>query len=172
MYNDVYYITTGEENVYILDKELLFQSEFFKTTIEGDKEEKNIRIEHLNDEVFIRVLEFMTYHKNKVPSIIKKPIKHENMIDNVNDPWDAWFIDDVDDNPKLLYKLIETANYLDIQPLLDLACCKVATFGLNVHPSEYAKLLGTPIKILTEDDERMISEDLKWIKTERSLNIN
>lgn len=48
---------------------------------------------------------------------IERPLKSVNMGENVS-AWDADFIN-VDDTT--LYKLIFAANYLMIQPLLDLA---------------------------------------------------
>lgn len=48
---------------------------------------------------------------------IEKPLKSNNMEENVG-VWDAKFID-VDDTE--LYKIVTAANYLMIQPLLDLA---------------------------------------------------
>ena len=50
---------------------------------------------------------------------IEKPLKSDNMVENVG-PWDAEFID-MDDAS------VSAANYLMIQPLLDLAypaCCE------------------------------------------------
>lgn len=48
---------------------------------------------------------------------IEKPLKSNNMAENVS-AWDANFID-LDDTA--LYKIVNAANYLMIQPLLDLA---------------------------------------------------
>ena len=48
---------------------------------------------------------------------IEKPLKSNNMVENVG-AWDAEFInmDDI-----TLFKIVNAANYLMIQPLLDLA---------------------------------------------------
>lgn len=54
---------------------------------------------------------------------IEKPLKSDNMVENVG-PWDAEFID-MDDAS--IFQLVSAANYLMIQPLLDLAypaCCE------------------------------------------------
>ena len=48
---------------------------------------------------------------------IEKPLKSNNMVDNVG-AWDAEFINMDDIN---LFKIVNAANYLMIQPLLDLA---------------------------------------------------
>ena len=48
---------------------------------------------------------------------IEKPLKSNNMVENVG-AWDAEFINMDDIN---LFKIVNAANYLMIQPLLDLA---------------------------------------------------
>ncbi len=95
----------------------------------------------------------MTYHVDNLPKEIEKPLKSANMTEVVP-KWDADFVD-VDQ--ELLFELIlvchttppphheisphsphravlllcvcvvQAANYMDIKPLLDLTCAKVAS---------------------------------------------
>ncbi len=61
-------------------------------------------------------------------AIVEKPLKSNKMGDVCKDPWDAKFIDDVDNRSRQqLYDIILAANYLDIRSLLHLGCAKVAS---------------------------------------------
>lgn len=57
---------------------------------------------------------------------IEKPLKSDNMVENVG-PWDAEFID-MDDAS--IFQLVSAANYLMIQPLLDLHILLVVKRGV------------------------------------------
>ena len=65
----------------------------------------------------------MKYHIANPAKEIEKPLKSANMNEVVSQ-WDA---DYVDIDQELLFELILAANYMDIKPLLDLTCAKVAS---------------------------------------------
>lgn len=79
-----------------------------------------------------------TYYIDTPMKEIEKPLKSNNMVENVG----AWYAEFIDMDDTSLYKLVNAANYLMIQPLLDLAypfpCYsnKVPLFALalRLHP--------------------------------------
>jgi len=72
--------------------------------------------------VLQKVIEYLKYHDQNPPKEIRKPLLGK--LEDVVDEWDVKFVDVEQD---LLFKLILTANYMDIKPLLNLACAKVAS---------------------------------------------
>ena len=83
-------------------------------------------------------LEFMTHHAYKRLPEIERPLKSVELKDLVPE-WDAAFVDlELEE----LYQLILAADFLDIKPLLDLACAKVATFIKGKTTVELRKVLN------------------------------
>lgn len=69
-------------------------------------------------------MEYCTYHKDHAPEAITKPLRSANLAEcNVCE----WDIDFVSIDKEILFELILAANYMDIRPLLDLCCAKVAS---------------------------------------------
>ena len=57
------------------------------------------------------------------PPEIDKPLSHNDMAQVV----DQWHADYVNVDQELLFEIVMAANYLDIKPLLELSCAKVAS---------------------------------------------
>jgi S-phase kinase-associated protein 1 len=111
-------------------------SGLIQTALDGDEDCKIINLKSIEAPVINKVIEYMNHYECKKPKDIEKPLSSTNMEDAV-DKWDADFID-VDQ--KMLFKLVLAANYLDIQPLLELSCAKVGSFMVQRTPKEIRKI--------------------------------
>jgi len=81
-----------------------------------------------NGEILDLVIRFMTYYVKDPMIKIDKPIISHNIGDNVQ-RWYASFIMNMPED--ILYRIVNIANYMDIQPLLDLSCAAVACSVIN-----------------------------------------
>jgi len=72
--------------------------------------------------------------------------------------WDADFVD-VDQ--ELLFELILAANYMDIKPLLDLTCAKVASMIKGKTPEQIRKTFNITNDFTPEEEEAVRAEN-KW----------
>merc|ERR1712109_267376 len=88
---------------------------------------------------------------------IEKPLKSANMQEVVAS-WDADFVD-VDH--ELLFELILAANYMDIKPLLDLSCAKVASMIKGKTPEEIRKTFNI-VNDFTPEEEMQVREENRW----------
>ncbi len=70
-----------------------------------------------------KIVEYMEHYKDAKPPEIEKPLRSSKM-EQVVPEWDAKFVDAPQET---LFELILGANYMDIKPLLDLTCAKVAS---------------------------------------------
>ncbi|CAJ0753960.1 16787_t:CDS:2 [Entrophospora sp. SA101] len=107
----------------------------------------------------------------KVERIIaEKSILLKNMLDDVGekrhvsstaddiDDWDAEFCK-VDQGT--LFELILAANYLDIKPLLDLACKTVANMIKSKSPEEIRRTFNIENDFTPEEEEQVRKEN-EW----------
>mmetsp|Transcript_6882 Transcript_6882/g.874 ORF Transcript_6882/g.874 Transcript_6882/m.874 type:complete len:84 (+) Transcript_6882:248-499(+) len=72
--------------------------------------------------------------------------------------WDSAF---VDIEQEVLFELILAANYLDIKPLLDLTCAKVASMIKGKSPEEIRRTFGIE-NDFTPEEEAQIREENRW----------
>ena len=74
--------------------------------------------------VLRKVLDYCEKYKTENPPEIEKPLKSTNLAEVVPE-FDAKYIDI--ENLEEIFDIILAANYLDIKPLLDLSCAKIAS---------------------------------------------
>lgn len=72
--------------------------------------------------------------------------------------WDAAF---VSVEQELLFELILAANYMDIRPLLDLTCSKVASMIKGKTPEDIRRTFNIE-NDFTPDEENQVREENKW----------
>merc|ERR1711964_302575 len=132
-------------------------SELVKTMWEGDKEELEIPLPNVKSAILKKVIEYMKYHHTNPAKEIEKPLKSANMREVVNE-WDATF---VEIDQETLFELILAANYMDIKPLLDLTCAKVASMIKGKSPEEIRKKFNIQNDFTPEEEEAVRAEN-KW----------
>jgi len=104
------------------------------------------------------VLEYCQHYKSDNPPDIEKPLKSTNMMDVVPE-FDAKYIDI--ENLEEIFEIILAANYLDIKPLLDLSCAKIASLIKGKTPEEIRKTFNIQ-NDFTPEEENQIREENKW----------
>lgn len=150
-------LQSHEKDEFTLKKRVALQSELVKTMWEGDKAETTIPVPNVRTSTLKRVVEFMEYHHNVKAKEIEKPLKSANMHEVVPE-WDANF---VEMDQESLFELILAANYMDIKPLLDLTCAKVASMIKGKTPEEIRKRFNIQNDFTPEEEEAVRAEN-KW----------
>lgn len=131
-----YCVVTSDDIKFILTKEEIVLAKLLETANRNyfKNEDMPLPIPSVHSSVMSKIVVYMKYHS-------KNPILENNTPDkltscsfkeNIKCEWDVEFIENtVMGNPETakdnLYSLIRAANYMDIQPLLQLACTKVAS---------------------------------------------
>jgi len=150
-------LVSQEEEKFEVPRKVALMSELVKTMVEGDKEEKEIPLPNVKATTLSKVVEYMKYHCENPAKEIEKPLKSANMAEVVPQ-WDADFVD-VDQ--ELLFELILAANYMDIKPLLDLTCAKVASMIKGKTPEQIRKAFNIQNDFTPEEEEAVRAEN-KW----------
>ena len=124
-------IISKENESFTISKEVSQLSELLKTILEDEKENE-IYLKIVSSQYLKKVIEFMNYYSSNPFEEIQKPLKSPNLKDFLSD----WYISFLDIDNDTLFELISVSNYLDIKPLLDLTCAKVATMIKGKDTSE------------------------------------
>lgn len=103
-------------------------SVFIKSVIGDDDidEDTTIPLPNVRSSILKKVIEFCTHYLTpgqKMPRIAKPLISED--LSQCGIP--AWYVDFVDQEQVVLFDFILAAEYLNIEPLLDLTCAKVGS---------------------------------------------
>jgi len=150
-------LVSQEEEKFQVSKKVALMSELVKTMVEGDKEEKEIPLPNVKGTTLAKVIEYMKHHADNPAKEIEKPLKSPHLPDVVSQ-WDADF---VEVEQELLFELILAANYMDIKPLLDLTCAKVASMIKGRTPEQIRKTFNIQNDFTPEEEEAVRAEN-KW----------
>jgi len=93
-----------------------------------DKHATVIPIPIASTELLQIVVKYMNSHKGVSPAEIAKPLRSADMKNLTSNVEDIELVTTLaNTNRQALYDLTLVANYMDIKPLLNLACAKIAT---------------------------------------------
>jgi len=155
--NETLFLVAQDGQKFPVAKRIATMSELVSTMAEGDKEERDIPLSNVKADILERVIRWMTYHENNPMKDIDKPLKSANMHEVVGD-FDADFVDVGQD---ILFELILAANYMDIKPLLDLTCAKVASLIKGKTPEQIRKTFNI-VNDFTPEEEEAVRAENRW----------
>ena len=101
--------------------------------------------------------DFLIFRRDNPAPEIEKPLRSNNL----NDVISPFYADFVNLDQEVLFELILAANYLDIKPLLELSCAKVASLIKNRTIPEIRKFFNIE-NDFTPEEEAQIMEENKW----------
>ena len=114
-----------------------------------DNEGEEIPLANVKRPILEKVIEFCVHSIDHAPPEIDKPLVSTDMA-SVTDPWHAEYINL---DQEVLFELIMASNYLDIKPLLELACAKVATMIKNKSVPEIRKFFNIENDFSPEEEQ-------------------
>lgn len=124
---------------------------------EDDEDDHEVPLVNVKRHVLQKVIEYCNHHVDSPPKEITKPLTSSDLSVLVSE-WDSKFVA-VDQ--ELLFELILAANYMDIKPLLDLTCAKVASMIKGKTPEEIRRTFNIE-NDFTPDEENQVREENKW----------
>ena len=133
------------------------RSLLIKGMIDDSGVEEEIPLPNVKKNILEKVVSFCLHLRENSPPEIEKPLKSAN-ISEVTTPW---YADYINLDQEALFDLILAANYLDIKPLLDLSCAKVASLIKNKSIQEIRRFFSIE-NDFTPEEEAQIMEENKW----------
>ena len=126
--------------------------------IEEGEQDEELPLPNVKTQILRKVVEYCEYHKEKAPEAITKPLRSANLAECNVSEWDIAF---VSIDKEVLFELILAANYMDIRPLLDLCCAKVASM-IRGKSVEQIRAEFNIVNDFTPEEEARIREENKW----------
>jgi len=153
-------LISSEKNIFKVPANILCVSNMISVMLDNvnfdnenlEDDEREIPLFNVNEKCLIKIIEFMKQHHVEKMKDIEKPLNSDSLEDIVQ----KWYADFINVDDDFLYSLINAANYMDIRPLLNLGCAKVALSIKNKPPEEIRKIFNL--------DEK--SNDTKDVKTD------
>ena len=114
----------------------------------NSQQQEPIQLPDIKYDILKKVVEYLTYYKDKTPKDIPKPMPSANLSE-VIDEWDVNFINSIElDN---VFDLINAANYMDISSLLDLSCAKIASLMKGKSAQEIRTMFNIECDLTDEE---------------------
>jgi S-phase kinase-associated protein 1 len=118
----------------------------------------DVEILKVESECLKKVVEFLEHYDKEPLDEIKTPLNDNTFEGVVKQEWYREFVSV--DNP-MLFDLVTAANFMAIQPLLDLTCLQVSCQLMGKSAEEIRLILN--IAQMTEQEERDARRDHRWI---------
>ena len=150
-------LVTSEGEEVEVDKEIAIKSVLIKSMIDDSSADESIPLPNVKKAILDKVIEFCNYIRDNPSPEIEKPLKTANMSEIVA----PWFVKFVDLEKEVLFEIILAANFLDIKPLLELSCAKVASLIKGKSIPEIRSYFDIE-NDFTPEEEQQIMEENKW----------
>lgn len=111
-------LTTMEGDVVEVDIEVAKKSVLVSSLIDDSGTDEEIPLPNVKKEILEKIIEFCQHTRENTQPEIEKPLR-SNQLKDVTTEFYANF---VNLDQEKLFELILAANYMDIKPLLELAC--------------------------------------------------
>jgi len=159
------HLISQEGESFEISPENVIISELVKTMIDEEKDEEEIQeipLPAVKSTILAKIVEFMNHYKTEPMTEITKPIKSNNMSEVVQE----WYANFVNVEQEVLFELILAANFMDIHPLLDLTCAKVASMVKGKEPEEIRHIFKITENInggpCINENEAQVRAENRW----------
>lgn len=158
--SDIIKVQSKELKEFTLTKIQAELSLMLKSMIQDYPGEIVVPLSEMDEKTTSKVIEYLVHYDGQQPPEIEKPLKSAIMTE-VTDSWSAQYIEAL--SLEELVDITVAANFMEIQPLLDLTCAKLASMCKDKSEEEIFKTFGVT-DTYTEEEKQKIREENKWIE--------
>jgi S-phase kinase-associated protein 1 len=141
-------LTSSDGQRIPIDQKSSERSNLLKSLAADFNDDTDIPMPDIRGDVLKKVVEYLVHYKESEPKEIIKPLPSNNLLD-VTDEWDVTFINSVDLDTH--FDIINAANYMDIKPLLDLSCAKIASLMKGKSAEEIRTMFSIECDLTEEE---------------------
>ena len=135
------------------------KSKLLKDLLQEYPNETVVEIQEVDSKTVKKIIDYLIHFRTSDPTVILKPLV-SSILKEVTDEWSANFIESftIDE----LYLIIEGAGYFQVESLLELACCRVATiFKSKQDNIEELRTIFNIEADMTEEDRKKIEDEYR-----------
>ena len=121
-----------------------------------------VQLINVQSECLQKIVTFMKHYAKEPMNDIPIPLKEGSFSDIVQQEWYRSFVQGIDSS--MLFQLVTAADYMDIQPLLSLACLRVSSDLMGKSSEQIRDILNIPK--LTPEEETKAREEHSWMFTD------
>lgn len=154
-------LESSDKQIFEVEIDILKLSDTLKNLLEELGEPasaETIPVPNVDGATLKRVIQYLRHHATEPPREIEKPLTHD--LKDVVSPWDFEFVSFGDD--QCVFQLILAANYLNVKPLLELACAWVASQMRGKTTEQIRERFGI-VNDFTPEEEQTMRENNKWV---------
>jgi len=129
--NDFITLVSSESNQIEINTKAAKRSQLIKGMI-NDYPNEEIKFPKIKYSTLIKITEYLEHYKDSEPKEITQPLPKKDFKECVDD-WDYEYINLQNDT---ILELMLAANFMDIKPLLELTCAKIASVIKGKSPEE------------------------------------
>ena len=131
-----------------IDEKSASRSVVIKDLLQHFQDERDIPMTDVRGDVLKKIVEYLIHYRDSEPREIPSPLPSANLIE-FTDEWDVTFINGIDLDTT--FDVINAANFMDIKPLLDLCCAKVACVMKGMTAQEIRNMLNIECDLTKEE---------------------
>ena len=151
-------LVSQEGEQFTINTNIATMSELVKNMLDDDDTEiQEIPLPNVKANALRKVIEFCEHNHGDPLAQIEKPLKSSDMKENVSE----WYAKFINLEQEVIFELILAANYMDIKPLLDLSCAKIACMIKGKTPEEIRQTFNI-VNDFTPEEESQVREENKW----------
>jgi S-phase kinase-associated protein 1 len=151
-------LISNDKESFELTRDLAVQSKMINNFIE-DNEEDIIQIPllNINKKNLQLIISFFEQYSKEPMNTIPKPLNGK-----LSDHIQTWYTVFIDKEYSELEELVIAANYMEIMPLIDLCCAKIATL-IKDKPTEEIRKIFNIKNDFTPEEEEQLKKDNTYI---------
>jgi S-phase kinase-associated protein 1 len=150
-------LISSDNQTFSVPKAVAIMSQTIKNTVD-ETDGGSVPVPNVSGKVMSEVIKYCTYHVDRDKAKGEGASTEATKTDEEVKAWDAEFMQ-VDQGA--LFELILAANYLNIEPLLDLACATVAGMIKGKTPEEIRTQFNITNDFTPEEEEEVRREN-QW----------
>lgn len=164
-------LQTSDNEIFEVDREVAFICATVRNFCQDAGDDVDIvPLPNVTAPVMKKVLEFCEYHKEEYKGIDFEKLPQNKVIDMNNKAIGEWDGNFIKVDQPFLFEIILAANYLHIQPLLDLSCKTVANMIRGKSPQEIRETFNITNDFTPEEEEKVRKENA-WTEDD-AMNVD
>jgi len=156
-------LVSGDGEEFKVPSEYAKQAILLKNMLEDGDDGENMPLPNVKASTLRHVIDYMTFHGEnpEATSEVQKPLKSTDLKECGVNEFDVGFVGEDNMTQEVLFEVILAANYMDIKPLLDLTCAKVASM-IKGQTSEQIRKRFNIVNDFTPEEEAQVREENRW----------